>query len=383
MKKFFTKTAAVLSTTTAFASTLAAAAENSIKDVETRSVIINNLRLQNGQVIPIQIAYETYGSLNKSGTNAILVAHGYASSHHAAGTYHPDKAPLGVSASEIGWWDTLIGPGKVFDTNQYFVISSNMLGSSYGSTSPASINPKTGKRYGPEFPEITMVDIVVAQRALLDALGVQRLVTVAGASYGGYLAFQWAVTYPDMMDSIVVAASAPKGVGNESGVEKIRAQLSHDPNWNNGWYGPGGIKTALTSMRIASLRQYGIDKQLAGRFPDQGARDEEIRRLARSWADVFDGHSLIALRRAADYYDAQKDFRNIRAKLLYVLSTTDQLFPPSIGPTVMKKLKDSGVNATYFEQESEMGHLAPYYDAATWVPALQAFLKQVTTGTQQ
>lgn len=358
---------------------LVAAPKESIKNVESQSVTVDDFRMQNGETLPkLRIEYETYGTLNAFGNNAILVAHGYASSHHAAGFYRPGKAPIGVSELDRGWWDSLIGPGKAIDTDYFFVISSNMLGSSYGTTNPASINPKTNRPYGPDFPEITMVDIVAAQRALLDILGVKRLVAVAGSSYGGYLAFQWAVTYPTMMDGIVVAASAPKGVGNAQGVEKISAQLAQDPNWNNGWYARGSLNTVLTDMRIASLRQYGIEQQLTNQFPNEEERNDELRKLARSWAHVFDGHSLIVLRRAADFYDAQKDFKKIKAKLLYVLSTTDQLFPPSIAPTIMAQLKDNGIDVTYFELDSDMGHLAVSVDAEKWAPPLRAFLNTAT-----
>ncbi len=352
--------------------------QRSLQGVESRCILIEHFRLQSGKILPkLSIAYETYGRLDACGRNAILVTHGYMGNHHAAGIYQAGKAPPGINDAERGWWDALIGPGKAIDTDRFFVVSSNMLGSCYGTTNPASIAPDTGQPYGPTFPEITIVDMVAVQHALLTALGIKHLVTVAGWSYGGYLAFQWAVTYPNMVESIVVASSAPKGCGNLQKVEKIRAQLSQDPNWNHGWYyDQDGITATLTHMRSEVLQEYGIEQQMTRQFSDQGRRDKAIRRLAQQWAHHFDGNALIALRRAADFYDAEKDFERIKAKVLYVLATTDKLFPPSIAPHVMGELKRHGVDATYFELDSDQGHLAVSVEAEKWAPVLQQFLAQ-------
>jgi homoserine O-acetyltransferase len=172
--------------------------------VEDRNFVITNFRLQNGIVMAeTKIAYETYGRLAADGRNAVLITHGYTSSHHAAG-----RSP--ANGDLPGSWDGLIGPGKAIDTDRLFVVSSNMLGSSFGSTNGASINPRTGKPYGPDFPAITVRDIVAAERTLLETLRVKHLVAVAGPSYGGYQAFQWAVDYPGFMDGIVPVVTAPK-----------------------------------------------------------------------------------------------------------------------------------------------------------------------------
>ena len=152
------------------------------------------------------LIFDTYGRLAPDGANAILVTHGYTGSHRAAGPPTPAN-PAG------GWWKGLIGPGLALDTDRYFVVSSNMLGSSYGSTGPNSVNPATGKPYGPAFPDITLGDIVRAQRLMLDSLGVRHLVAVAGQSFGGFQAFQWAISYPDFMEGIVASVTAPKGSG--------------------------------------------------------------------------------------------------------------------------------------------------------------------------
>jgi homoserine O-acetyltransferase len=337
--------------------------------VEQRMFTTKSFTLESGQTLPeMTLAYEAYGRLAGDGANAILITHGFTSSHHAAGT-------RGQGDPQPGFWDGLIGPGKAIDTDRYFVVSSNMLGSSYGSTAPRSPNPVTGKPYGPEFPVITLRDIVTAQKALLDSLGVRHLVAVAGPSFGGYQAFQWAVTYPDHMTGIVPVVTAPRGSGGDQAVQTLVAQLARDPSWNGGWYyDRGGIPVTLTAMRTDTLTRYGFNEILAARFPDAEARRAEIRRLAAQWAREFDPNSLVTLRRAAVRFDAERDFGKIRAKVLYVLSRTDKLFPPSIAPGVMAKLQAAGVDAKYVEIDTEFGHSASGREWAKWGPALGDFL---------
>src|SRR5258708_6705495 len=171
--------------------------------VEDRFFSLRNFRLTDGRVMPeATIAYETYGRPAPDGRNAILCTHGYTGSHHFAG-----RNP--ANGNQPGSWDGLIGPGKAIDTDKLFVVASNMLGSSFGSTNGGSINPQTGEAYGPDFPNITIRDIVAAQKALLDDLGVRHLVAVAGPSYGGYQAFQRAVAYPAFIDAIAPVNTAP------------------------------------------------------------------------------------------------------------------------------------------------------------------------------
>jgi len=349
-----------------------ASAQGALDKVERRSFTTKSFRLENGTVMPeITLAYETYGTLAADGRNAVLLTHGYTSSQHMAGRY----AGAGPEGGAEGSWDGLVGPGKAIDTDRLFVVSSNMLGSSYGSTSPAHKNPATGKPYGPDFPEITLGDIVNAQKALLDSLGVKHLVAVAGPSFGGYQVFQWGVAYPDFMDGLVSVVSAPKGSGGEASVTALIDTLAKDPNWNGGWYYEnGGIGAALTAMRVATLKRYGIDDQLAAKFPDTAAREAEIVRRATPWARAFDGNSLVVLRRASVRFDAEKDFAKVKAKVLYVLSRTDKVFPPSIAPGVMAKLKAAGITADYFEIDSDFGHSASGLDAAKWAPRLRTFM---------
>jgi homoserine O-acetyltransferase/O-succinyltransferase len=348
-------------------------AAQELNNVQKMSHTFKNFKLQNGAVLPeVTIAYETYGKLAADGRNAVLATHGFTSSHHVAGKYQ-------TSDPTAGSWDPLIGPGKAIDTGKLFVVSSNMLGSSYGSTNPASINPKTGKPYGPDFPEFSVVDVVTAQKRLLDHLGVKHLVAVVGPSYGGYQTFQWGVTFPDAMDGLVVVVSAPKGSGGDAAVDSMIASLAKDPNWNGGWYyEKGGIVPTMTALRVATLKRYGIEAQLAPKFPDPAEREAAIQKMSGSWAREFDANGMVALRRASVRFDAEKDFKKIKAKVLYVLSSTDNLFPPSIAPDVMAKLKAAGVDAQYFQLESEYGHLASGRDGEKWAPTLKRFMNGLT-----
>jgi homoserine O-acetyltransferase/O-succinyltransferase len=338
-------------------------------EVDPRMFTAKSFTLESGRTLPeMTLAYETYGRLARDGRNAILVTHGFTSSHRAAGTSGPEAQP--------GFWDGLIGPGKTIDTDRYFVVSSNMLGSSYGSTAPRSVDPATGAPYGPDFPEITLRDIVTAQKALLDSLDVRHLVAVAGPSFGGYQAFQWAVAYPEHMSGIVPVVTAPRGSGGEQAVQALIEQLASDPSWNGGrYYDRGGVAATLTAMRAETLLRYGFNEILAARFPDTDARHAEIRRMAAQWAREFDANSLVTLRRASVRFDAERDFPKIRAKVLYVLSRTDKLFPPSIAPSVMSKLGAAGVDARYVEIDTEFGHSASGREWAKWAPALREFLE--------
>ena len=337
--------------------------------VEDRSFLISDFRLQNGTVMPqAKIAYETYGRLAADGKNAVLITHGYTSSHHAAG-----RNP--ANGNQPGWWDGLIGPAKAIDTDKLFVVSSNMLGSSFGSTNGASINPDTGRPYGPDFPAITVRDIVAAEKALLDALGVAHVVAIAGPSYGGYQAFQWAVAYPDFMDAIVPVVTAPKAQNVEKSLAELQARLATDPEWNRGrYYDRGGAKTVLTELRVEMLKRNGIEAALAERYPDTDSRETAIREQAVDWARRWDANSLVILRRGTIGYDTAKDFPKIKAKVLYVLCRTDRLFPPAIAPRVMSDLATAGVEVRYFEIDSDLGHSASGPEHAKWSPVLREFL---------
>ena len=330
-------------------------------DIVHANFSFSDFRLASEEVLPeVTIAYVTRGGLGLDRKNAILVTHGYTSG--------PGMIEPGVASSE-GAWSTLVGPGAPIDTDKYFVVCSNMLGSSYGSTNAASIDPRTGKPYGSTFPHISVADIVTAQHRLLAHLGVKHLRAVVGPSYGGFQAFQWGVTFPDFMDGIVPVVTSPLPPQSDR-VEGLMKWFGPDPNWNNGdYYDNGGVKDTMTRLRIDTLARYGLAKEPA-----------EMHRIASGWADVFDANSLFILGRAMETYDIVRDYAKIRVPVLYVLSTTDALFPPTLAPGVIAGLRAAGVDAEYFELVSDHGHLASGADAAKWAPALAAFIRRLEAG---
>ena len=322
--------------------------------------------LSNGGHLPeLTIAYETYGTLAGNGANAILLSHGYTSNPHAGG-------------DESGWWSDLIGPGKAMDTDRYFVICANMLGSSYGSTGPASIDPATGAPYGPDFPDITTDDMVAAQVRLLDHLGVGQLAAKIGFSYGGRLTFLWGVTHPDRMRALIPVASGIDGRGRASSVQDLIDRFATCPGWNGGrYYGnekDSGVYDMLVAMRIETLTNYGVAKHLEATVDDPAERERRLRTQATQWAEEFDANSLIALRKASIRFDATRQAANIKAPLLYVLSRTDSLFPPDLGPKTVDLLEGHGVDTRYFEIDSDYGHRGPSVDWAKWSDTLRDFL---------
>jgi homoserine O-acetyltransferase len=349
---------------------------SSLDAVESKLFAIHDFKLDSGVTLPeVTIAYETYGTLAADGRNAVLVTHSFTSSHHAAGFYGATGAALGQKAGDIGWWDKVIGPGEAIDTDKLFVVSSNMLGSSYGSTNPASLDPKTGKPYGPDFPGITVADIVRAQKALIDHLGVKHLVAVAGPSYGGFQVFQWAVSYPDFMQGIAPLFTAPYAMNSPATTTKLIAEIASDPHWNGGrYYAKGGVVAAMTSLRIGVLKAYGVEALLADKFPRPAAREAAITNGARAWAQTFDANGLILLLRTHEAFDVRPQLGRIKAKVLYMLSRTDNQFPPSIAPDIMAMLKAAGVDARYVEVDSDIGHLAFGYQTEKWSPALGSFI---------
>jgi homoserine O-acetyltransferase/O-succinyltransferase len=347
--------------------------EHDLHAVPDQVFTTRDFQLESGGILPeLRIAYETYGRLAADHANAVLLTHGYTSNHHMVG-------PPGSTLAE-GLWNSLVGPGKAIDTDRLFVVSSNMLGSSYGSTGPAQQNPETGRPYGPDFPDITLVDIVTAQRVLLDHLGIGHLIAVIGPSYGGFQAFQWAVTFPDYVDGIVPVTTDFKSRDEAmAGVDALVARLESDPNWHGGdYYDHGGVSDTMTRIRVDTLINYGIHEHLAADFPDPTARRAEIERMARTWALEFDANSLIALGRASARFTVQYDLARIQARVLYVLSRTDRVFPPSLAPGVMARLQEAGVHGEYFEIDSDLGHAASGLAEDKWAPKLAEFLAELT-----
>lgn len=337
-----------------------------------------DFRLASGRILPeLRIAYETYGKPDRDRANTVLLTHGYTSNHHMVGV-------AGATLAE-GLWNSLVGPGKAIDTDRLFVVSSNMLGSSYGSTGPAHQNPETGRPYGPDFPDITLVDIVTAQHALLKHLGIEHLVAVIGPSYGGFQAFQWAVTFPGSVDGIVPVTSDFKaGSGSMTGLNSTIARLERDPRWQGGkYYDQGGVSDTMTRIRVDTLINYGIHEHLAADFPDPEVRQSQIERMARTWALEFDANSLIVLGQAMARFNLENDLKRIKARVLLVLSRTDTVFPPSLAPGAIAHLREAGVRADYYEIDSDLGHAASGLAGAKWAPRLAEFMAELIDQRQQ
>ncbi|HAA93528.1 MAG TPA: hypothetical protein DCE33_13855 [Rhodospirillaceae bacterium] len=331
----------------------------------------HDFTLEKGGILPeLSVAYETWGTLNAAGDNAVLVCHGYTNNQHAAGAG--------------GWFEGLIGPGKAVDTEKYFVVAANMLGSAYGSSGPASIDPASGNPYDLDFPDITVGDMVNSQRQLLDHLGVTELAAVIGNSFGGHHAFHWATMHPDQVRAVVVVVSAIVGRGDQSTVDSLLARFSQCPGWNGGqYYGQekeAGVFDEMMKIRIETLKQYGYDNKIRQeKGDDPKVIEQELTELAKPWATQFDANSLIVLRKAAIQFDARPHIANARAPLHYVLSRSDNLFPPSIAPDTIKLLRENGVDATFFELDSDNGHRAPSVDWQGWADSLDEFLRKNTT----
>ncbi len=343
------------------------AASSRLADAKTFST--RDYRLQNGIVLPeVTIGYATLGTLAPDRSNAVLITHG--------NTSGPQMIDPGGSTGE-GSWNELVGPGKAVDTDRYFAICPNMLGSSYGSTNARSIDPATGKPYGARFPDINVSDIVGTQRLLLDHLGIDRLVAIVGPSYGGFQAFQWAVNYPDAMKGIAAIVTSPlvPRERSDGNVARLQGTLSKDPNWNGGdYYDRGGVGETMTRIRIATLKTYGIEARLKATMSDPTEIEAAIGDEAARWAEGFDANSLIILAKALRGFDVTAQFGRIKSKVLFVLSRTDKLFPPEIAPGVMQGLTAAGVDADYFLLDSELGHSASGLDAHKWAPRLKQFM---------
>jgi len=339
---------------------------------ESKTFVIRDFRLQTGVVMPeVAIAYRTLGTLATAHDNVVLVTHG--------NTSGPQMIDPGGSTGE-GSWSEIVGPGKAVDTDRYFVLCPNMLGSSYGSSNAASIDPATGTRYGPKFPDITMSDIVATQRLLLDALRIEKLVAIVGPSYGGFQAFQWAVDYPDAMKGIAAIVTAPMVPREraEGNLLHLRATLAKDPHWNDGdYYDHGGVLESMIQIRTATLKTYGIEARLRDTLSNPDEIEAAIREEAVPWARGFDANSLLILAKALRSFDVTADFTKIKAKVLYVLSRTDRLFPPELAPGVMAALKAAGVDADYFLLDSDYGHSASGRDPQKWTPQLRQFMKSL------
>lgn len=316
---------------------------------------IGSLTLRSGVVLPdVEVAYACQGTLAPDGRNAILVTHGFTSAH--------TMIEPGHHVAE-GSWVPLVGPGKLLDTDRYFVVCSNMLGSAV-TTGPHSINPGTGKPWGPDFPDIRLADIVEVQHRLLAALGVKHLQAVLGPSYGGFQALQWALDHPDMVDAIGVIASAfahPPGLTKES----QRAKLAQSPQWHDGWYyDQGGMYDTLFELRMQTLQNYGLERLYEERYPDPVQRRQAMEAPAHAWARHFDANSIVTLAGAAEHFNVLPRLEELRTRTLLVQCTTDKIFPSSEAQRQL--LSRIPAPTRYIEIVSPYGHMASGVEMGQW-----------------
>lgn len=330
----------------------------------SQTFVAQNFQLSSGAVLPeLQVGYETWGTLSDDGSNAILLCHGYTNHPHAGG-------------DENGWFHNLMGPGKAVDTDKYFVVCSNMLGSSYGTSGPGSINPTTGKPYGPNFPTYTTLDMIEAQKTLIDSLGIKQLKAVMGYSYGGHLTFMWGAAYPDRMRCLAPIAGVLERKQSPADIDRIRARFEDCPGWNNGHYydnePEGGVFEKMVEARMETLMKYGQGTYLAAQGHDIDAATAIIRERATVWAGQFDANSLSILYQAG--IGSKTDVSKIKAPLLNTLSRTDSVVNVAEGQPTVDQLKSHGCDATFLEIDTEYGHAGPMLDAHLWANDLKAFL---------
>lgn len=335
-------------------------------------VPIGPLPLSGGTVLPeVTVACACYGRLAPGGRNAILVTHGYTANHH--------MLAHGEGVAE-GSWAPLIGPGKPLDTNRYFVVCSNMLGASHGTTGPASTDPRTGQPYGFGFPEISFADIVEAQRRLLVRLGVAHLRAVVGPSYGGFQALQWALDHPGWVDAIGVVVSGPYFPRTgQTDLAALDALLASDPAWRRGTYpAPGEMRSTLRALRLQTLKAYGMEAVLADQGLQGQARAQRLDVLADAWARDFDPGALRVLLKAGLRFDVRDRLADIKADVLHVIASTDTLFPPNgLGRSDLAGA-GGGRPVTYLEIDTPYGHTASGPAHAQWAEALRQLLSRST-----
>ncbi|MEI6153345.1 MAG: homoserine O-acetyltransferase [Deltaproteobacteria bacterium] len=357
----------------------------------------DELQLECGEKLgPFTLAYETYGSLNENRSNAILILHALTGDAHAAGFHEGDKDP--------GWWDNMIGPGKAFDTNRYFVICSNVIGGCKGSTGPSSIDPKTGRPYGLNFPIVTIKDMVNAQRYLIDYLGIDKLLSVAGGSMGGMQALQWVVSYPDRVSSVIPVATtanhSPQQIAfNEVGRQAIMA----DPNWNDGdYYGRELPAKGLGVARMVGHITYMSDVSMSDKF---GRRVKDIKQPFKfspefevegylqyrgdNFIKRFDPNSYLYITKAIDYFDLSngkglhESLKGTKARFLIIGFKSDWLYPAYQSQEIARACKLAGVEAVYCELNSTYGHDAFLVEVEEQSHLVKYFLERTIRGFSQ
>ncbi len=389
-------------------------AAGSVGTVDTQFVDLPRpLLLDCGRELhPIRIAYETYGTLSPARDNVILVCHALSGDAHAAGLaktpaaestrdgFRAEERDAGVGRG-LGWWDGMIGPGKAFDTDRFFVVSSNLLGGCRGTTGPSSTNPATGRPYGSDFPVITVADMVRAERALLHELGITRLAAVAGGSLGGMQALEWAVQYGREVDAIIPIASThalqPQGVAWNA---IARNAITADPDWQGGhYYGTGRAPVAgmgvarmlghITYLSAGSLkdkfgRRLRFSEDIRYRLTDPEFEIESyLRHQADTFVKRFDANTYLYMSRALSYFDLGRQYGggqltravcNISARTLLIAFSSDWLYPPSDSEELAEALEAAGKEVELHVIEAPYGHDCFLLEEARQTPMIQRFL---------
>jgi len=324
---------------------------------------------------PITLAYETYGELNKEKDNAVLISHALTGDAHVAGCHSEDD-------DKPGWWDIMVGPGKGIDTEKFFVICSNILGSCMGSTGPSSIHPDTQTPYGMSFPVVTIRDMVNAQRLLIDYLGIEKLLSVVGGSIGGMQVLEWCVQYPDMVFSAIPLATTTRHSALAIAFNEVARQaIIADPNWQKGDYYQNeqipdlglavarmiGHITYLSdeSMRLKFGRELQEKNDFSFNFDADFQVESYLRYQGKKFVERFDANSFLYITKAADYFDLENQhgsgsaveaFSKARAKFLVASFTSDWLYPTYQSRSMVKAMKKCGLDVSFCEIEAECGH---------------------------
>jgi homoserine O-acetyltransferase len=360
------------------------------------------LTLQSGaSVRDYTLAYETYGTLNADKSNAVLVCHALNASHHVAGVYE------GQDKSE-GWWDNMIGPGKPVDTNQFFVIGVNNLGSCFGSTGPMHTNPDTGKVYGADFPVVTVEDWVNAQALLLDRLGISQLAAVLGGSLGGMQALSWTLQYPERVRHAVVVASAPNLTAENIAFNEVaRRAIVTDPDFHGGHFYEHGVvpQRGLRIARMVGHITYLSDDVMNEKFGRElreavahnatgykySTQDVEfqiesyLRYQGDKFSEYFDANTYLLITRALDYFDPARTyggdlsaaFARTAAKFLLVSFTTDWRFSPARSREMVQALLDNQRDVSYAEIDAPHGHDAFLLDDARYMNVVRSYFARI------
>lgn len=353
------------------------------------------LQLQSGAVIAdYTLMFETYGQLNATKSNAVLVCHALNASHHVAGVYADQP-------NNVGWWDNMIGPGKSIDTNQFFVIGVNNLGSCFGSTGPMHLNPATGKIYGADFPVVTVEDWVNAQARLADVLGITQFAAVIGGSLGGMQALSWSILFPQRLRHCVVIASTPKlSAQNIAFNDVARQAIISDPGFHGGdYYAHNAIpKGGLKVARMIGHITYLSDDDMAEKFGRELKNDDyqfglevdfEIESYLRYQGDkfsaYFDANTYLLITKALDYFDPARHFNgdltqalaNTSAQFLVVSFTTDWRFSPERSREIVRSLISNKRRVTYAEIDAPHGHDAFLLDDQRYLNLVHAYFERI------